>query len=109
MPLSSKEAVQKYGKVSHAKDVGLEESSDKKIIEYSTKNKSILITKDLDFGNILFYPIDSHFGVIVLRLPFYFTAKQINKVLEEFLSSVSLEELKERATIVELGRYRIKK
>jgi predicted nuclease of predicted toxin-antitoxin system len=109
LPSSSKELFQGYGKVSHARDVGLAGATDKEIIEYASKNKTILVTKDLDFANILLYPINSHFGVIVLRLPFYFIADQINNILEEFLSSVNLNELENAVTIVELGRYRIRR
>jgi hypothetical protein len=47
--------------------------------------------------------------LIVLRLPFYFIADQINNILEEFLSSVNLNELENAVTIVELGRYRIRR
>ena len=109
MPYSSKEIFQKYGEVTHARDIGMTGATDKAIIQYALKNKAILVTKDLDFGNTLLYPIESHFGVIILRTPFYFTAKQINNVLIEFLSSVNIEELKNAVTIVELGRYRIRR
>ena len=109
MPYSSKEIFQKYGEVTHARDIGMTGATDKEIIQYALKNKAILVTKDLDFGNTLLYPIESHFGVIILRAPFYFTAKQINNVLREFLSSVNIEELKDAVTIVELGRYRIRR
>jgi len=67
------------------------------------------VTRDLDFGNILIYPLKSHRGIIILRLPFYFTANQINSILKEFLSSVNIKELEGAVTIVELGRYRIRK
>ena len=89
MPYSSKEISQKYGEGTHARDIGMTGATDKEIILYALKNKAVLVTKDLDFGNTLIYPIESHFGVIILRAPFYFTVKQINNVLREFLSSVS--------------------
>ncbi|MFQ6063824.1 MAG: DUF5615 family PIN-like protein [Methanosarcinales archaeon] len=71
--------------------------------------KAIIVTKDLEFANVLLYPLNSHSGVIVLRLPFYFTAKQINKVLREFLTSLDVKELENAVTIVELGRYRMRR
>lgn len=51
LPSSSKEVVQKYGRVDHARDIGMAGATDGKIIEYATKNKAILVTKDLDFAN----------------------------------------------------------
>jgi hypothetical protein len=53
---------------------------------------------------VLRYP--RHPGAIILRLPYAFTANEINKRLEEFLKTVKEEELKETITIVELSRYR---
>ena len=63
MPYSSKEIFQKYGEVTHARDIGMTGATDKEIIQYALKNKAILVTKDLDFGNTLLYPVESHFGV----------------------------------------------
>lgn len=109
MPYSSKEVFKKIGEVEHARDVGLAKAVDKEIIEYASRRKAVLITKDLEFANIIFYPINSHCGVILLRLPSYFTTRQINNVLEEFLSSVDIKELINSVTIVEAKRYRIRK
>ena len=109
LPYSSKEVLEKFAEVIHTRDVGLSNASDKEIIDYASKNKLVLVTKDLEFANILIYPIKSHYGVIALRLPNYFTAKQINKSLKEFLDSVNVKELENSVTIVELGRYRTRK
>lgn len=109
IPYSSKQIFKDFGTVEHTRDVGLSKASDKEILRYASKNKSILVTKDLEFGNILLYPAKSHQGVVILRLPFYYTAEQINKALVQFLKSVELEEIKNSITVVELGRYRIRK
>jgi predicted nuclease of predicted toxin-antitoxin system len=109
IPYSSKQIFKSFGTVEHARDAGLSRAADKEILKYAVKNKSILVTKDLEFGNILIYPIKSHRGVIILRLPFYYTAEQINKALVQFLKSVELEEIRNSITVVELGRYRIRK
>ncbi len=109
MPYSSKEVFKKFGHVNHAKDVGLARAIDREIIEHALEHKAILVTKDLEFANVLLYPLNSHSGVIVLRLPFYFTAKQINNALREFLSSLDVKELENAVTIVELGRYRMRR
>jgi len=47
--------------------------------------------------------------LVVLKLPFYFTAKQINNALKEFLSSLDVKKLENAVTIVELGRYRMRR
>jgi predicted nuclease of predicted toxin-antitoxin system len=93
----------------HVKNIGLGKSTDLEIMNNALENKSIIITKDLGFGNIKIFPPKSHQGVIILRLPFFFKASQITKELKNFLTSVNLEDLKESTTIVKLGRYRIRK
>ena len=109
LPTSSKDVVQKYGEVNQARDIGMAGATDREIIEYASKNRAILVTNDLDFANTLLYPFESHSGVIVLRLPFHFTAKQINNVLKNFLASVNRNELEQAITIVEVGRYRVRR
>lgn len=84
-------------------------SSDNKIAEYAKKQKAILVTKDLEFGSLLIYPESSHYGLLVLRLPNNFTAKKMNEILEEFLKSIKVEELVNSITVLEIGRYRIRK
>lgn len=81
----------------------------KEIAEYAAKNKSILITKDLEFANRAIFPAGSHYGVIVLRLPTNFKAPQVISVLTDFLRSIDTKELEKAITIVKLGRYRIRK
>jgi predicted nuclease of predicted toxin-antitoxin system len=109
MPYSSKDVFKNFGLVNHAGDIGLARATDREIIEYATERKAILVTKDLEFANVLIYPINSHSGVVVLKLPFYFTAKQINNALKEFLSPLDVKELENAVTIVELGRYRMRR
>ncbi|MBI2499016.1 DUF5615 family PIN-like protein [Candidatus Woesearchaeota archaeon] len=93
----------------HARDVGLSRASDEQIMEYVIKNKSILVTKDLGFANIIIFPIGLHYGLVVFRLPFFFKAIQFVNVLRNFLSSVDVILLERTITIVKLGRYRIRK
>lgn len=105
MPRSIAEVIRSLGfDVEDVRDIGMRAAKDKEIIEYALKNKRIIITKDTDFGEVLRYP--EHPGAIIFRLPYAFTANEINKRLEDFFKSVKEEELKETITIVELSRYR---
>lgn len=110
IPYSSIDVFKKFNyDVQHTRNIGLAKVTDKEIIKYVKKNQQVLVTKDLGFANILDYPFKTHHGLIVLRLPFYFTAKQINKALSGFLKSVKEDQIKNSIIIVELGRYRIRK
>ena len=92
----------------HVRNIGMQGSGDKQVAEYAKKQKAVLITKDLEFGNLLIYPKNSHYGLLILKLPYTFSAKQISKVLKEFLTKIDIKELVNSITILEIGKYRIR-
>jgi len=110
IPRSSASVIRKLRhKVLDVRDINLGAAADEEIIKYAKENNLILITKDVEFANILRYPMGSHAGVIVLRLPFDFTSQQINLTLRDFIKSVKIEKLTNSTTIVEIGKYRIRR
>ncbi len=110
LPLSTISIIQKLGfEVEHCKNSNLRGASDEKIAKYAKEHKMILITKDLEFGSLIFYPKNSHYGLLVLRLPNYFNTIKIMAALEEFLKNIEIEKLINAITILEIGRYRIRK
>ena len=110
MPRSSLKLFEELGiGVIYSRDVGLGNVEDKEIFEYAIRNKCILVTKDLEFGDSHLFPLESILGVIILRLPYYFTASQISNCLKDFLSLIDLSELKGSITIVKLGRFRMRR
>ena len=96
-------------KVQDVRDISLGTATDEQVIKYAKENSSILVTRDIEFANFLRYPMGSHAGVVVLRLPFDFTSEQINSILYDFVKEVKVEELVNSVTIVELGKYRIRR
>ncbi len=109
IPNSSIEALEDLGyEVEHARTAGFKGSSDEEIAKYAKEQKAILVSRDLDFGNILWYPEGSHHGVLIIRLPYDYTANQITKKLKEFVEKIEVENLVDHITILELGRYRMR-
>ena len=107
IPLSINNTIKNLGfKVEHTRNVGLTGSSDKEIAEYARKQNAILVTRDIEFGSRILYPKNSHYGLLILRLPFNFSAKQISENLKKFLNNINVEILVNSITILELGRYR---
>jgi len=110
VPRSSAVVLSKLGhQVVDLRDISLGGVTDKEVIKYAKDNNLILVTRDVEFANVLRYPMGSHVGVVVLRLPFDFTSERINSVLKDFIRSVKVEDLLNNVTIVELGRYRIRR
>lgn len=54
-------------KAEHVLDVELGNATDDEIIVFAKKKKLIILTHDKDFGNLIRFPIQTHYGVILLR------------------------------------------
>jgi len=109
IPNSSIEVLEELGyEVEHARTAGFKGSSDDEIARYAKEEEAILVTRDLDFGNVLWYPEGSHHGVLIIRLPHDYTAKQITEKIKEFVEKIEVEKLVGHITILELGRYRMR-
>lgn len=93
----------------HARDIGLSKATDKEIFEYAVNKRCILVTKDLGFANITAFPEDSHYGIVIMRLPHFFKAQQFANALKDFLTSINSKDLEKALAIVKLGKYRIRK
>jgi predicted nuclease of predicted toxin-antitoxin system len=105
MPRSSAEAIRSQGfDVEDVRDLGMRYAKDQEIMDFALETGRVVITRDLDYGEILRYP--QHPGAIILRLPTGFIAKEVNEALMDFLSSAKNEILQNAIIIVELGRYR---
>jgi|SRR3989338_3748197 len=110
IPLSLINSIKLLGhEVAHAREIGLASAPDKEIAEYAKKQKAILLTKDLEFGNLIIYPKNSHYGLFIIRLPYSFTASQFSQIIKDFLTKINPEILMNSITILELGKYRIRK
>jgi len=95
--------------VEHVRNVGLRGALDKEIALYAKNKKYILVTKDLEFGSPLLYPPGSHYSLMILRLPYNCKKEQVLKIITNLLNSVNRTNLLGYITVVELGRYRIRK
>jgi len=92
----------------HVANVGLTGATDKDIATYAKKQKSILITKDLEFGSFILYPKGTHYGLIIIRLPNNFTPDKVLKILKNFLVNIGENNLIGKIVVLEVGRYRIR-
>jgi len=90
------------------RDVGLKGASEEQIFEYAQKEGRIIITRDIEFGNILKYPPSSHYGVIVVRLPNTYVRDQILGVIRKFFVEVAKKELVRHIVVLEIDKYRIR-
>ena len=90
----------------HVRDK-LGSATDDEVFEYANRNQCIIVTRDLGFADMFIK--SKGFGLILVRLPYYFTADKINKFFNKFLEEVDTKKLVNSITVVELGRYRVKR
>lgn len=78
---------------------GLETAEDVKIVEKAVKEKMIIITLDLDFGNIFYFSTKEKIWIIVLRLKNQ-TVGSVNKTLKWLLETKILEKRESKNTLM---------
>ncbi|MFH1245314.1 MAG: DUF5615 family PIN-like protein [Candidatus Omnitrophota bacterium] len=91
-----------------AKENHLGGKPDFEILKWAIKEERIIITEDLDFGNILLYPPKLHHGIILLRFRHALEDK-IHTTLEKLLNELSPKDFKETLIIVDAEKYRLRK
>jgi predicted nuclease of predicted toxin-antitoxin system len=90
MPRSTGRVLQSQGhEVKDIRDHGLRGANEEAIFRFAQTNRSVLITGDLGFGNILHFPIGSHFGIVVIRFPNEMATGEMNRQLVERLRELS--------------------
>ena len=93
-----------------AAQFGLGGAEDAEIAEKAIKEERILVTFDLDFGEIFYFSEENNFWVIVLRLRDQ-TVESVNKIFQWLLSGKILDdpELQNTLMIVEEGRIKVRR
>lgn len=89
---------------------GLSGAEDAEIIDLAIKEKCILITLDLDFGEIFYFSSKKKLGVIVLRLRNQ-TVESVNLILKQLLELrlLTAKTVKDSLVIVSEGKVRVRR
>lgn len=110
MPRSTAHVLHEAGyTVEDVRDVGLLGHSDADVFTYAQDHALTVITADLGFANTLTYPLGSHAGIVVMRIPNEVSVAALNDELLRALAGLRDEELAGLLVIVELGRVRLRR
>lgn len=110
LPYSGKIVFEQVGyTVEHVRDLNLQNAPDAVIASWAQQHKATLVTRDLDFANILRFPPKNYFGIIVLRLDSTATATDIKTTLGLFIQNVELLQLEGSILILEPHRWRLRR
>ncbi len=87
---------------------GPRQLADPEVVALAKREQRIIITHDLDFGEIYYFAEDGELGVIVLRLR-HQTVEAVNDILERFLETRALSEsqLQHSLVILSESSYRV--
>jgi predicted nuclease of predicted toxin-antitoxin system len=91
------------------RDIGMRKSPDDDTFTYAVSYVLVLLSGDLDFGNILRFPLGSHSGIIVARFPNEVLTAKLNAAILQAVQSLSDEDIVGNLAIVEPGRIRLRK
>jgi predicted nuclease of predicted toxin-antitoxin system len=92
-------------------ELGKASATNGTVIDIAKRKKAVIVTNDLDFANLILYPLGSHEGIIVLR-PRLDTIEAINdvhNVLVRLLKEVKPSVIEQSLVIIDRNKYRIKK
>lgn len=95
--------------VKDVRDHGYRGAGDEEIYKFAQKEKAVLLTGDLGFGNILRFPLGQHFGIVVARYPTEMRPKEINREIAASLRDLKDKDFKGNLIILEPGRIRIRR
>jgi predicted nuclease of predicted toxin-antitoxin system len=73
------------------------------------QRQATLITRDLGFANLLSFPVGTHTGIIVVRVPNDVPPRLVNREFLSVLSDLRDENLSGVLVIMEMGRRRIRR
>lgn len=90
-----------------ARDIGMDRATDEELLEKSINLERILITRDKDFGTLVFLHEKLTNGVILLRMtpPLM---QDVHKELANVLNKYSFQDLISCFCVIESGRHRIR-
>lgn len=94
--------------VATAAEEGLLSQPDVAVAAAAKAEERILLTLELEFGDLRKFPPGSHPGIVLFR-PRSFGPLEVNRVVSEFIGSVDLNQLSKCVVIVEPLRVRIRR
>lgn len=93
--------------VVRVKDVGLSQALDVDLLHYSYKERLVLVTRDKDFGALVFLKHINNYGVIFLRCD-PITIDNVHNEFKRFLKAHKDMSFQNSFIVMESNRHRIR-
>ena len=93
----------------HVRDLKLRGSPDSRIYEAAQERRAVVVTGDTDFGNLLRFPLGTHFGIVVVQFPSVMRTRELAREIAATLLSLDDPTFGGSLIILEPGRLRIRR
>jgi predicted nuclease of predicted toxin-antitoxin system len=91
----------------HIQELRLRGCSDERVYSEAQERQATLVTGDGDFGNLLKFPLGSHYGIVVVEYPSALRTRELAVQIAETLCSLDEATLKGSLVIMQPGRVRV--
>ncbi|MFQ5964320.1 MAG: DUF5615 family PIN-like protein [Candidatus Scalinduaceae bacterium] len=91
------------------RDYGLRGAKDDEIYKFAQEEKAVLLTGDKGFGNLLKFPLGSHFGILIAHFPDEISTVELNRQLLSDIATLKEDDFFGNLIMIEPGRIRIKR
>lgn len=106
---STNEFLQNLGfKTRTVRELNLLGSRDEELLARASQERWVILTQDKDFGNLLRFPLQSHTGVVLLRLAAQ-TPPAIQKALQRLFSQINPNSLPDALVVVSESKIRVRR
>ncbi len=91
-----------------ARDVGLTGYPDVAVMTRAQSERRAVVTSDVGFGNIVAYPLGTHAGVVLVRLP-EVLAPRIVALVVGALAALPADEVRGNLVVIDERRVRVRR
>ena len=110
LPRSLGPALQQLGyTVKDVRDEGLRGRPDEEVFRFAQREKAILVTGDVGFADTLRFPLGSHHGIVVARLPNELLAPRRVREIAKALADLKDESLEGALVVLSPGKARVRR
>lgn len=91
------------------RDCGLRGKSDDEVFEFAQKEKAVILTGDMGFGNLLHFPVGSHSGIVIAHFPNEISSSESNNQIVKAFNNLTEADFNGNLIIIEPGKIRIRR
>ncbi|NCO84449.1 MAG: hypothetical protein GW872_08900 [Nitrospirae bacterium] len=91
------------------RDLGLRGKNDNEIFKFAQKEKAVILTGDLGFGNLLHFPVGSHSGIVIAHFPNEVSTSELNNQIIKAFETLAEIDFMGNLIILEPWKIRIRR